>query len=113
MVTDADNVKDMLEVSGLMIMWWKEAHPSNTEDEVNVGLTSEDKAEGMDQQPGIAHRGGAVHESQQGATAAAGEGEVVVKKRALKHLKQQVMALLHGEDLPEWAEAREVAEVPY
>ena len=47
-VTDADNVKDMLEVSGLMIMWWKEAHPSDTEDEVNVGLTSEDEVESMD-----------------------------------------------------------------
>ena len=39
--------------------------------------------------------------------------DVVVKKRALKWVKQQVSALLHGEDLPEGAEAREVAEVPY
>ena len=100
-VADADNVKDMLEVSGLMITWWKEAHPSDTEDEVNMGLTSEDEVEGMDQQPGIACRGGAVCEPQQGAAAAAGKGEVVVKKRALKHVKQQVMALLCGEDLPE------------
>ena len=39
--------------------------------------------------------------------------EVVVKKRALKRVKQQVSALLRGEDLPEGAQAREVAEVPY
>ena len=39
--------------------------------------------------------------------------EVLVKKRALKQVKQQVSALLHGEDLPEGAQAREVAEVPY
>ena len=28
-------------------------------------------------------------------------------------MKQQVLALLWGEDLPEGAQAREVAEVPY
>ena len=39
--------------------------------------------------------------------------EVVVNKRALKWVKQQVSALLHGEDLPEGAQAREVTEVPY
>ena len=38
---------------------------------------------------------------------------MVVKKRALKRVKQQVSALLRGEDLPEGAQAREVAEVPY
>ena len=41
------------------------------------------------------------------------EDEVVVKKRALKWVKQQVSALLHGEDLPEGAQAREVAEISY
>ena len=41
------------------------------------------------------------------------EDEVVVKKRALKHMKQQVLALLWGEDLPEGAQATEVAEAPY
>ena len=39
--------------------------------------------------------------------------EVLVKKRALKQVKQQVSALFHGEDLPEGALTREVAEVPY
>ena len=41
------------------------------------------------------------------------EDEVVVKKRALKQMKQQVSALLQGEDLLEGAQAREIAEVPY
>ena len=41
------------------------------------------------------------------------EDEVVVKKRALRCVKQQVSALLQGEDLPEEAQAREVTEVPY
>ena len=41
------------------------------------------------------------------------EDEVVVKKRDLKWVKQQVSALLHGEDLPEGAQTREVSEVPY
>ena len=48
-----------------------------------------------------------------GATAAPTGGEVLVKKRALLHVKQQVSALMHGEDLPEGALARETAEVPY
>ena len=39
--------------------------------------------------------------------------EVVMKKRDLKWVKQQVSALLHGEDLPEGAQAQEVAEVLY
>ena len=41
------------------------------------------------------------------------EDAVVVKNRALKWVKQQVSALLHGEDIPEGSQAREVAEVPY
>ena len=36
-----------------------------------------------------------------------------MKKKALKWVKQQVSALLHGEDLPEGAQARDVTEVPY
>ena len=43
----------------------------------------------------------------------AADDEVVIKKRALKRVKQQVVALLWGEDLPEGAQAREIAEVPY
>ena len=38
---------------------------------------------------------------------------IIMKKRALKHVKQQVSALLQGEDLPEGAQAREGAEVLY
>ena len=115
MVTDADNIKDVLEVLELMVTWWKDAHPSDTEDEVNVGLTSEDEAEGLDPEAGVAWRGRAARGGPpQGATPTpVGEGEVVVKKWALKRMKQQVLALLRGEDLPEGAEACEVAEVPY
>ena len=96
MVADADNVKDVLKVLELMVMWWKDAHPSDTEDEVNVGLTSEYEAEGMVQQPGIAQRGQAAGGGPPwGATPTlVGEGEVVVKKLALKRMKQQVSALL-------------------
>ena len=54
MVTDADNIKDLLEVLELMVTWWKDAHPSDTEDEVNVGLTSEDEAEGLGPETGVA-----------------------------------------------------------
>ena len=48
-----------------------------------------------------------------GATAAPTGGKVLVKKRALLHVKQQVSALMCGEDLPEGTLAREPAEVPY
>ena len=95
-VTDAANVKNVLEVSELMVMWWKDAHPTKPQDEVNVGLTSEYEAEGMVQQPGIAQRGQAAGGGPPwGATPTlVGEGGVVVKKRALKRMKQQVSALL-------------------
>ena len=61
-----------------------------------MGLSSEDEAEGMDQQPGIAWRGQAAREGPPwGATPTlVGEGEVVVKKQVLKRMKQQVSALL-------------------
>ena len=49
-------------------------------------------------------------EPRPGATKAPTGGEVLIKKRALLHVKQQVSALMHGEDLPEGALAR---EVPY
>ena len=52
-------------------------------------------------------------ESRPEATAAPHWGEVLVKKRAFLCVKQQVSALMHGEDLPEGALARETAEVPY
>ena len=39
--------------------------------------------------------------------------EVVIKKRELKRMKQQVSALLRGEDLPGGDQAREIPEVPY
>ena len=47
-----------------------------------MGLSSEDEAEGIDQQPGIAQRGQAAREGPPwGATLTqVGEGEVVVKK---------------------------------
>ena len=41
------------------------------------------------------------------------QDEVIVKKRTLKRVKHQVSALIDGEDLPEGAQAREIAEVPY
>ena len=98
---------------------WKIQHPSNTENEQTVGLTSEDEAEGLEAAPRVARRsfGGPPIPEVQPALALPehhpADDEVVMKKRALRHVKQQVSALLHGEDLPEGAQAREVAEVPY
>ena len=36
---------------------WKITHPSDTEDERNVGLSSEDEAEGLEVAPGVVRRG--------------------------------------------------------
>ena len=109
----------MWECTELKASPWKALHPSDTEDEPNVGLSSEDEAEGMEATPGVTRRGPgrpAAPEPQPALAPALLQvtaDEVVVKKRVLKRMKQQVSALLRGEDLPEGAQAREVAEVPY
>ena len=98
---------------------WKIEHPSDTEDEKNVGLSSEDEAEGLEAAPGVARRGTGVPTVPEPQPASApaplrvADDEVIVKKRALRRMKQQMSALLRGEDLPEGAQGREVAEVPY
>ena len=98
-----------------MVSWYRQEHPSDMEDEGDVGLSSEDETEGLDPEAGVAQRGQAARGGPpQGATPTpVGEGEVVVKKQALKRMKQQVSALLRGEDLPEGAKACKVAEVLY
>ena len=79
-----------------MVSRWKVQHPSDTEDEQAAGLTSEDEAENLEAAPSIArcHFGGlpapeaplALAQPEQRPT----DDEVVVKKRALKHVKQHV-----------------------
>ena len=112
-----DNIKSVLECSTLSISKWKHNHPSDTKDETLVGLMSEDEAEGMGWCEGVARQGwvmqGPEPESRPEATAAPTGGEVLIKKRALLWVKQQVSTLMHGEDLPEGALARKTAEVPY
>ena len=109
----------MWECSEIKESHWKIAHPSDTEDERNVGLSSEDEAEGLEVAPGVARRGtgGPAAPEPQPAPVPApvrvADDEVVIKKRALQRMKQQMSALLRGEDLPKGAQGREVAEVPY
>ena len=98
----------------LKVSRWKVDHHSDTEDDEAVGLSSEDKAEGLPAAPGVARcRFGGPAPLPVPPEPCLAEDEVVVKKRALKWVKQQVLALLHGEDLPESAQAREVTEIPY
>ena len=97
-------------------------HPSDTEEDPAVGLSSEDKVAGLEPEPGVTrHKFGGPASA--GAPASlkvpvppevhpAGD-KVLVKKRALKWAKQQVSALLCGEDLSKDVQAREVAEVSY
>ena len=91
---------------------WKRDHPSDTEDEGFVGLSSEDEVEGLAVQPRVARRGARALSAVPEEPQPAGD-EVLVKKRTLKWVKWQLSALFCGEDLPEGAQAREVAEIPY
>ena len=110
-IADADLMKSVLETSRLLTSLYKAEHPSDTEDRLNVGLSSKDEAEGLLTNLGRAHRG--IMTGPSLAPKPTEGAEVVVKRRALRRVKQQVSALLRGEDLPEGAQAREVAEVPY
>ena len=111
MIADADLMKSVLETSKLLTSPYKAEHPSDTEDRLNVGLSSEDEAEGLPTDLGRAHRG--VMTGPSLAPKPTEGAEVVVKRRGLRRVKQQVSALLRGEDLPEGTQAREIAEVPY
>ena len=57
MIADADLMKSVLEMSRLLTSPYKAEHPSDTEDGYEVGLLSEDEAEGLPADPGMAHRG--------------------------------------------------------
>ena len=88
---------------------WKVDHHSDTEDDQVVGLSSEDEAEGLPATLRVARcRFGGPAPVPVPPEPYLAEGEIVVKKRALKWVKQQVSALLHGEDLPEGAQARKL-----
>ena len=71
-------------------------HPSDTEDETLVGLSSEDEAEGLAALPRVARQRSSGPAVVPGSPVChpAAEDEVLVKKRALKWVKQQVSALL-------------------
>ena len=114
-MADEDNVKDVLLTSPLMVSWYRVEHPLDTEDKGDVGLSSEDEAEGLGPEAEVAWKGQAsrVRRAEGVAPTPVGEDEVLVKKRALRRVKHQVSSLLRGKDLPEGAEAHKVAEVPY
>ena len=56
-LADEDLLKSVLECLDLVVSSWKRDHPSDTKDNVLVGLSSEDKAEGLATQPGVARKG--------------------------------------------------------
>ena len=112
----ADLLKSVLECCDLVVSRWKTEHLSDTKDDNLVGLSSEDEAEGLAPTHGVARQGPGVPAPAEVPASPEhhpADNKVIVKKRALKWVKQQVSALLSGEDLPEGAQAREVTEVPY
>ena len=54
-LADSSLLKSVLECSPLKAFSWKDHHPSDTEDEVAVGLTSKDEVDGLDAVPGVSH----------------------------------------------------------
>ena len=66
-------------------MPYKAEHPSDTGDRHEVGLSSEDEAEGLPADPGMAHRGVVTSPAPAPAPVPEprGEDKVVMKKRAL------------------------------
>ena len=98
-IADADLMKSVLETLRLLMLPYKVEHPSDTKDGHEVGLSSEDEVEGLPADPGMAHRGVVTGPAPAPAPEPRREDEVVVKKRALNRVKQQVGALLRGEGL--------------
>ena len=97
----------------MKVSGWKVDHPTDTKDDGVVGLSSEDKAEGLSATPGVARcRFGGPAPVPVPPEPCLADIEVVVKKKALKQVRQQVLTLLCGEDLPEGAQAREVTRGP-
>ena len=114
-LADQDLLKSVLECSALMVSCWKVEHPLDIEDNITIRLSSEDEAVGLDAAPRVARHSFselAPTEVPAPLEPHLRDDEVVVKKRALKQVKQ-VSALLHGEDLPKGTQAREVPEVLY
>ena len=52
-----DLLKSVWECSEMKVSQWKILHPSDTEDEQNVGISSKDEAEDLEAAPGVARRG--------------------------------------------------------
>ena len=94
---DRKLLKSVWECSELKESQWKILHPSDTEDDCAVGLSSEDEAEGLESTPGVSRHsfGGPPALEAQPAPVPpqpqVAEDEVVVKKRALKWVKQEVV----------------------
>ena len=57
MKADRDLLKSVWECTEIKVSRWKILHPSDTEEEKNVGISSEDEAEGLEVTPGVARRG--------------------------------------------------------
>ena len=92
-LADEDLLKSVLECLDLMVLRWKVYHPSDTKEDITVGLSSEDETEGLGASPRVARHsfGGpaaAPTEVPAPLEPRPAEDEVLIKKRALKQVKQ-------------------------
>ena len=82
-LADDDLLKSIFECSAMLPSLWMRDRPSDTEDKAAVGLLSEDEAEGLETQPGVARRGAEVSAAVTAEPQPTGN-EVLVNKRTLK-----------------------------
>ena len=60
-LANEDLLKSVLQCSVLQISHWKVDHPSDTEEDITVGLSNEDEAEGLEPTPRVARHGSSGH----------------------------------------------------
>ena len=83
-LADEDLLKSVLECSALQVSHWKVDHPSDTEEDVTVGLSSENEAEGLEPTPRVARHGSGGHAPMLSESCPVADAdEVLVKKRGL------------------------------
>ena len=120
MKADHDLLKSVWECTEIKESRWKILHPSDTKEEKNVGISSEDEAEGLEVAPGVARQGTgrpAALEVQPAriptTPSSCSRGRSSGQEEGPKTHETAGVSPSSGEDLPEGAQAREIAEVPY
>ena len=104
MTIDDDNVKDVLAVQDIRLSAHKDLHHSDSEDNADIGLSSEDEAEDLEEQPFIRRKYDYVPppppqpqpEPQPGTSSDPASSSIQVPVEALQQVQQYLNQLLAG-----------------